>query len=167
MKKLPLIPVIAILLVSCQKMNLKEELPQEDTIQSAQKNKKEFFVSDITEPYADRIYNTCLNEYVYLTGTVNYYIKESFSNGYYLDYLITLKADGIGEFSGIQFHGGGKSDGRVRQNEDGTDVKGKVFYNIKYSSPGGNHMGYFQHAIFILKNNAIRVDFNNETPTCE
>jgi hypothetical protein len=46
MKKLPLIPVIAIFLFSCQKMNLKEELPQENTIESAERDKKEFFVSD-------------------------------------------------------------------------------------------------------------------------
>ena len=129
--------------------------------------KKYFFVSDVTETYQSRMFNTCLNEWVSLTGTVNYHIKESHENGYYLDYLITLKADGVGESSGIQFRGGGKSDGRVRQNEDGTDVKGKVSYSIKYSSAEGNHMGYYQQAKFILKDNVIKVEFNNETPTCE
>ncbi len=148
-----------IILMSCQK-NL-DILP--DLTSDA---KREFSVSDIVQPYQDRMFNTCLNEYILLTGSSRYSIKESFINGFYLDYIIEVDALGIGEISGMEFKGGGKSVGRVRINDSG-DVKGKILYDIKYVSPGGNHMGYLQHANFILKNQEVKVEFNNETPTCE
>jgi len=156
MNNLKLLPFL-ICLISCQN--------QLDVLPTTTSNAKRLYtVSDVTEPYADRMFNTCLNEYVYLAGVAHYYLKESFDNGYYIDYEITVNASGQSD-SGIQFKGGGKYSGRVRENEG--DIKGKVFYNITYHSLGGNKMGYYQHANFILKNDSIRVEFNYEIPTCE
>lgn len=166
-----LLPIFCItFLFACKKEAVKTDF--NDRIPEAafnkNKNKKEFHKSEQTEPYHDKIFNTCLNEYIDLKGTVTYFIKESFSNGYYLDYIIDLdKVTGVGEISGIKFKGGGKSVGRVRQSEDGLDVKGKVSYNVKYVSPGGNHMNFKQQAIFIQKGGDIKVEFNHTSATCE
>jgi hypothetical protein len=165
--KLLLFILCTALLFSCKKELVKADLITPLTAESTLRIKKEYQVSERTEPYSDRMFNTCLNEYVYLNGTVTYYIKESFSEGYYLDYIIDLKATGLGEFSGIVFKGGGKSVGRVRSSEDGTAVKGTVQYNIRYNAPNGNKMGFVQRAKFILKDDVTRVEFDNITPTCE
>jgi hypothetical protein len=153
-------------LFSCKKDFIKNDFETQSPLESL-KTKKIFQVTERTEQYSDKLFNTCLNEYIELSGTVTYYIKESFSNGYYLDYIIDLdKVIGVGEISGVQFKGGGKSVGKVRVNEDG-DVKGKVSYDVKYVSPGGNHMGFKQEAIFIQRGGEIKVEFNRITPTCE
>ncbi|MEO6327887.1 MAG: hypothetical protein ABIO55_03100 [Ginsengibacter sp.] len=157
-----------LILSSCKKEAVKTHLSGSVQNETSLKNKKQFQISKSTDVYADKIFNTCLNEYVNLTGTVTYFTKESFDNGYYLNYTIDLKkVTGLGELSGIRFHGGGKIVGKVWQSEDGLNEKARVFYKVSYVSSGGNHMGFIQKATFIIKNGEVKVDFNNSSPTCE
>jgi hypothetical protein len=161
MKKIALLPII-ICLFSCQKST--DVLLPELTSNA----KKLYNITEVTEPYADRMWNTCLNEYIALSGTVTYLLKESIEGEYYIDYRIDLdKVIGVGEVSGIIFKGGGRIEGKVKMSNDGVDVKGSVYYNVRYTSPGGNKMNFTEHAILVENNNVVKVHFINQDATCE
>jgi hypothetical protein len=120
-----------------------------------------------TEPYKTILFDSCRMEEVELTGQVVYRLTESFDKGYYIDYRIDLdKISGIGKKSGTIYHGGGKIEGVVKQNEDGSKVKGKTTYKVKYVGSNGNQIFFNQNARFIMVNGETKVDFNDVYDSC-
>ena len=114
------------------------------------------------------VFDSCRKENVLLSGQTVYKLTESFENGYYINYEIKLdKIKGVGEKTGIKYHGGGKILGIVKANEDGTNVKGKVTYKVKYEGNNGYQISFTQNARFKMVNNIIKVDFNNIFDSCK
>ncbi len=64
------------------------------------------------------------------------------------------KVRGVGEAT--TYHGGGKILGTVMASEDGTNVKGKVTYKVKYEGNNENQINFIQNARFVMKNNVIK-----------
>lgn len=121
-----------------------------------------------TEPYNATVFDSCRKENIILSGETTYKFEQSFDKGYYLYYEIDLdKINGVGERTGIDYHGGGKIVGTVKQNVDGTSLKSKVTYRVKYTGSNGNQVSFIQNAKFIIVNNVVKVDFNNIFDSCK
>ena len=57
--------------------------------------------------------------------------------------------------------------GTARLNEDGTKVRGKVTYKVKYVGNKGNQIFFTQNARFIQVNNEIKVEFDDIFDSCK
>jgi len=152
---------------SCRKTDMNFDEGAVLLKESAAMVKKSGHSTVTTEPYNSMVFDSCRGENVLLAGQAVYKLTESFDKGYYINYEIMLdKVIGIGEKSDTRYHGGGKIVGTVRANEDGTKVKGKVTYKVKYVGNNGNQIYLTQNARFIMVNNIIKVDFNDIFDSC-
>lgn len=164
MKRLFLLLIASVMLFSCSKVNLNDELPSTQSFAKKDKGK----TSKYEEPYNAVVFDSCRNENVVLTGTETYSLTESTENGFYINYEIDLeRVTGVGEISGITYKGGGKILGVVTVNEDGSDVKGTDTYKVKYNGDNGAKLIFTQKVKFIMKNNVIKCEFNNINDACK
>ena len=151
----------------CQKVN---DHPKEEhsKLSGQGKPEKSSKKGTITrEPYKTVIFDSCRMEEVELTGEVVYRLTESFDKGYYIDYRMNLdKISGVGKKTGTIYHGGGKIEGVVKQNEDGGKVRGKTTYKVKYVGSNGNQIFFNQNARFIQVNGETKVEFDDVYDSC-
>jgi hypothetical protein len=151
----------------CQKKNNNSAEKKDMKPEAAQPASPSHKPTITTEPYKAVIFDSCRMEEVDLSGTVTYSLVESFDKGYYINYKIDLdKVSGLGKKTGSVYHGGGKIVGTTKQNEDGTKVKGKTTYRVKYVGNDGNQIFFTQNARFIMVNGETKVEFNNIYDSC-
>lgn len=132
------------------------------------KNPKPNKASVSVEEYSSVIFDSCRAENVALTGTAQYKLIESFTNGYYIYYEIKLeKITGVGEITGTVYHGGGKILGVTKVSEDGMDKFSKASYKVKYVANNGNQIIFNQTSKFIVRDTVIKVETNYIMDTCK
>jgi hypothetical protein len=175
LKLLPLLIILPGTLFSCKKEMInsnvstaKENLLADKTSNSDENKEPGKHETVTKEFYNSTLFDSCRQENVVLSGEAIYKLSESFDRGYYINYEIDLeKVTGVGEITGIKYHGGGKILGIVKQNENATKVKGKVTYKVKYVGGNGNQIFFTQNARFLQVNNVVKIDFNNIYDSCK
>ncbi len=146
------------------------------TISFAQSNKDSNLTNDNstrtntseTTAYNSRIYNACAKEWVTLKGTVTYSIKEMRSDDrYFIMYDIDLsKITGVGETSGTLYKGGGHIKDKVAASYKNNHVVGNNMYKVKYRAPKTS-ITISEHAHIVIKDDDVKVEFNDQVETCK
>jgi len=105
------------------------------------------------------VVNTCYPENVHLFGNAPYSIKTTYQpdKKYYIDYRIDFNGvSGVGEISGLTYHGSGFTDGRVNASFDTSSqrLEGKYTYKLKLVA-GPNQMLMKEDTHFVQNSNGI------------
>ena len=152
---------------SCKKVNV--NLNENSALLKQSGTDKKALKTTVTiEAYNSTVHDSCRNENIKLTGQAEYKLIESFENGYYINYEIKLeKVTGIGEKTGTLYKGGGKIVGIAKLNADFSNNMAKVTYKVKYTGNNGNLITINENARFVMKNNIIKIEFNNSFYTCK
>ncbi len=121
-----------------------------------------------TTPYNSRIFNSCTQEWITLTGEVTYSIKEMKSDDrYFIMYDINLsKITGVGDKSGAVYKGGGHIKDKVIASYKNNHVVGNNKYNVKYKA-ANTSITVTQHAHYVSSKDDTKVTFNDEVESCE
>lgn len=135
---------------------------------SLQKPKAKPTVEKYTMEYTSRIYNECVPEYVNLTGTVTYSIRQTQTdNRYFILYRIDLRQiTGEGEKSGEKYKGGGVIMDKVNANYRANHTEGSDHYKVRYRSPS-SQLVFNQNAHFVVANGEQKVSFNDVDDHCD
>jgi len=163
MKKHLLMGLVFLSLTACTR-KLSDKTTTTETVVSA--NKKSYTYSTVTEPYSGNYFDSCRKENIILTGTVIYTIKESSYNGYHLSYDIDLKARGVGELSGVTFHGGTRQTATVKEDLAG-NTKATINYKLKFVSDNGAQINFTQIVKFVFIDGETKLFFNNISASCK
>lgn len=169
-----LLALLQIILMSCQKENvMSESINTAGELAKARISKTKIDKqTNLDEAVQFETYNSCRDEFIYITGERKSTYRLSQSNGgYFLDYTVIMNLSGVGG-SGLQYHGSFIVVDRTQLTRIdslgyGYHLTGQIAEHLILNAPGGVSIKVrvIVHITYDADNN-IQIGFDRETESC-